>query len=409
MALLQSCQDNQKKIEISDYLLIGSDPSCQWQISSAQSRHAKIEKLGQQFILKDLRSQEGTFLNDQKILEAPLNHGDFIQIAHEEFIFVQSSSAPSAIAFPVSSKNEDLHIKLQRLSPVAKTDFSVLILGPSGAGKEVIAQALHQQSNRSKGPFVSVNCSALSESLIESELFGHIKGSFTGAIQDRKGAFEAARKGTLFLDEIGDLPIQLQAKLLRALENHEIRPVGSDVNIQTDVRIIAATHQNLLQKIRNEEFRADLYYRLNVIQFEAPALSARLDDFEDLLYQFAKKQRVRFSHGAIQKLKKHPWPGNIRELKNTVARASAIFPKQLISEQDAESLLDPLSKTPDSSYQPMGNLPVIKELERQLILKKLATNKGNQKRTAQDLGLPKSTLHDRLKTYQIDPKAFAHS
>ncbi len=190
----------------------------------------------------------------------------------------------------------------KNLGNVAKTDFPVLILGPSGTGKDVIAQALHQTSDR-QGPFLSVNCSALSETLIESELFGHVKGSFTGAVNDRKGAFEAARGGTLFLDEIGDLSYNLQAKLLRALENGEIRAVGADRNTQTDVRIIAATHQNLGEKIREGSFRSDLYYRLNVVTVTPPALNLRMEDFEGLLYGFARSMRVRFSHGAIVSLK----------------------------------------------------------------------------------------------------------
>ena len=197
------------------------------------------------------------------------------------------------------------------LSSVATSSCPVLILGPSGTGKDVLANAIHNSSKKSGAPFISVNCSALTETLVESELFGHTKGSFTDAVSDRKGAFEAARGGTLFLDEIGDLPYSLQAKLLRALENNEIRPVGSDRSIKTDVRIIAATHQNLYNKIRDGEFRADLFYRLNVITIETPALKERIEDFDNLLYSFARQMRVRFSFNAIKTLKKHDWPGNI--------------------------------------------------------------------------------------------------
>lgn len=405
MAYLQSKHELHHKLQVPDYLLIGSDEHCQWQTMAGEARHARIEKKGSQYILKDLRSSTGTFINNQRVFEAPLKDGDWIQIGGEELLYVATENQSDA--FPLTSKNAEWNLKLQQLGSVSKTQFPILILGPSGAGKEVIAKSVHQTSERKKGPFVSVNCSALSESLIESELFGHVKGSFTGAINDRKGAFEAARCGTLFLDEIGDLPISLQAKLLRALENNEIRPVGSDSNVETDIRIVAATHQNLLQKIKRGEFRADLYYRLNVINIEAPSLFDRLDDFEDLLYHFAKDMRVRFSHDAVQRLKKHPWPGNIRELKNTVARASATFPGKLVDEKDVESILDRLTSAPDGSAMPLMALPIIKEMEKQMIIRKLAANKGNQKRTAQELGLPKSTLHDRLKSYQIDAKSFA--
>ena len=308
----------------------------------------------------------------------------------------------------MSSKAESWNQLLQSLSHVSLTEFPVLLMGPSGTGKDVISKNIHMNSFRKDGPFMSVNCSALTETLIESELFGHVKGSFTGAINDRKGAFEAARNGTLFLDEIGDLPYNLQAKLLRAIENEEIRPVGSDKNIKTDVRIIAATHQNIIQKIQEGTFRADLYFRLNVITIDVPKLKDRLEDFDEILMSFARNMKVRFSYNAIQRLKKHDWPGNIREVRNLVARASALYPKQYISEVQIEFLLnknEPHSNT--TSY--LGNntpapqtLSVIKEIEKQMILKRLNANSGNQKLTAQDLGMPKSTLHDRIKQYNIN-------
>lgn len=309
--------------------------------------------------------------------------------------------------FPLQSRNPLWNAELQSLMGVAQTDFPVLVLGPSGTGKDVIAQAIHKSSPRDRAPFVSVNCSALTETLIESELFGHIKGAFTGAFSDRKGAFESARYGTLFLDEIGDLPFSLQAKLLRALENSEIRPVGSDKVIKTNVRVIAATHQNLAQKIQEGQFRADLFFRLNVISVATPALKDRIDDFEDLLNVFAKQMRVRFSYDAIQKLKMHSWPGNVRELRNLVFRASAVFPKEQIDIVRAERLLKSSSAcTPPPEDNNPARLSIIKEVERQIILKKLQDNKGNQRRTAQELGMPKSTLNDRLRQYKINPKIY---
>lgn len=314
---------------------------------------------------------------------------------------------PRFHAFPMKSRNQVWNSALQELYNVAQTDFPVLILGPSGTGKDIIAQALHSSSPRSTGEFVSVNCSALTETLVESELFGHVKGSFTGAIGDRKGAFEVARGGTLFLDEIGDLPYALQAKLLRALENNEIRPVGADRTIKTDIRIIAATHQNLQQKIKEGLFRADLYFRLNVMTVTPPALENRMDDFDDLLYCFAKKLKVRFSFQSIQKLKKHPWPGNIRELKNLVCRASALYKGQLIEEAHIDRLIDKTLLADSFPAQlKVETLPVMKEIEKQMIIQRLAANRGNQRKASQDLGMPKSTLHDRLKYYNIDMEQF---
>lgn len=415
MAFLLDLNNNNHPIEINDLLVIGSDLNCHLRIDepAVSDRHARIEKKETGFILKDLRSQTGTWVNDSQIVESWLNDEDEIRIGERIFLFANKLNEIE-IDLGLKSKNHLWSEQIKRLANVAKTDFPVLLLGASGTGKEVISQALHRNSCRHNGPFISVNCSALTETLVESELFGHVKGSFTGAINDRKGAFEAARGGTLFLDEIGDLPYGMQAKLLRALENSEIRPVGSDRTVKTNVRIIAATHQNLNEKIISSQFRSDLYFRLSVVSITPPTLKERMEDFEELLYSFAKELRVRFSFGAIQRLKQHSWPGNIRELKNTVTRARAFFPKMQIEPQHVDSILDPLIQVnsnrdyglpahPASGTTP---LPVLKELEKQMIIKRLLANAGNQRRTASDLGMPKSTLHDRLKIYRINPRAF---
>lgn len=378
---------------------------------SAEDRHARIELKETGFMIRDLRSPKGTFVNGTRINEAWLQDGDEIKIGDSVCYFsAGENKGPETMG--LTSRCPVWAQQLQRLVPISKSPYPVLLLGPSGTGKEVLAEKIHENSTRAQGPFIRVNCSALTETLVESELFGHVKGSFTGAIQDRKGAFESARGGTLFLDEIGDLPYGLQAKLLRALENNEIRPVGSDKTVQTDVRILAATHQNLYEKIHTGEFRTDLYYRLNVVAIQTPALNERMDDFEDLLYTFGKQMRVRFSHAAIQKLKKHKWPGNIRELKNTVARASAFYPKRQIEEFEVDEIIDragmPTSTVGGIPVPALSaDLPVIKEIERQMIIKRLVANRGNQRRTASDLGMPKSTLHDRLKLYNIDPKFYS--
>lgn len=397
----------QVSTSIEDFLTLGHDKSCNLTLPRdgiIADRHARIEIRDSSYVLKDLRSAGGTYVNDTRILEAILKEGDVIRLGHQEVVFTEQEE--SGVHFSLTSKNEVWNSELASLNHVAKTEFPVLLLGPSGTGKDVIAQALHETSYRRNGPFVSVNCSALTETLIESELFGHVRGSFTGAINDRKGAFEAARCGTLFLDEIGDLSYTLQAKLLRALENNEIRPVGSDRTVKTDVRIIAATHQSLPQKIRQGSFRSDLYFRLNVLTVTPPALIHRMEDFDSLLYSFAKKMRVRFSFAAIERLKKHPWPGNIRELKNLVSRAAATYPQQSIEENLIEKLLDKTLLQPSASQQPVQEMPVMKEIEKQMIIQRLEANHGNQRRTAQDLGMPKSTLHDRLKYYNINIAAY---
>ncbi len=398
---------------LEEFAYIGSDSNCKIFLEGDQiaDRHARLEVKTDQLLIKDLRAENGTKVNGAQIIEAILKDGDVITISNFEFVVHDLSLEKND--FPLKSRFEFWNEQLQTLSSVARTKHPVLLLGPSGSGKDIIAQALHQSSPQNKAQFMSVNCSALTETLVESELFGHIKGSFTGAIADRKGAFESARSGTLFLDEIGDLTYGLQAKLLRALENNEIRPVGSDRTIKTDVRVIAATHQNLYQKIREGSFRSDLFYRLNVITVEVPSLKERIEDFDDIIYQFSRQMKVRFSHNAIQLLKKHEWHGNIRELKNIVARASALYPKLYIEEKHVDVLLN---KKERLAHAPTGTafagandpqqLSVIKEIEKQMILKRLAVNLGNQKRTAVDLGMPKSTLHDRIKNYNISVENF---
>lgn len=376
---------------------------------SADERHCRIERReNNQFVVRDLRSSSGTYLNGARIIEAYLQPGDTLRINDLVGEFHSSdtmSSAPQEKS-NLKSRNASWQEKLQSLPSLARTQFPVLVLGPSGAGKELVAKAIHEGSTRSNGPFLSVNCSALSESLIESELFGHVKGSYTGAVSDRKGAFEAARGGTLFLDEIGDLPYNLQAKILRALENNEIRPLGSDRIVKTDVRIIAATHQSLFQKINEKSFRTDLFYRLNVITVNVPALIDRMEDFDDILFQLCRENRVKFSFQAIDFLKRHRWPGNIRELKNVISRASALFPGRIIEVTEAQSLIDKNLNDPspmaEESTVLSGKANLIKEMEKQMIVNRLIANKGNQRRTATDLGMPKSTLHDRIKTYKID-------
>lgn len=392
-------------LQIGEFFMVGRDTSNHLVIhdSFVSSRHARIEQKNGTYVLRDMHSRNGTFLNGSRVSEAYLTPGDRLSFGESSYVFSETMSDRPAL----TSKNPAWAEQLARLPTFASTDFPVLITGPSGSGKEILARAVHGSSPRVRGPFVSINCSALGESLIESELFGHTRGSFTGATHDRKGAFETARTGTLFLDEIGDLPLVLQPKLLRAIENREIRPVGSDRTIETDVRIIAATHKDLPIQVQTGRFREDLYYRLNVCQLHPPALTERPEDFEDLLYHFARQMRVRFSFNAIQKLKDHSWPGNVRELKNTIARASAYFPGKYIQPEDLPGLLDPVRHVPEASLflaeaaAGTGG-SVIKEIEREMIVSRLIANRGNQKRTAQDLGLPKSTLHDRIRTYSID-------
>lgn len=388
-----------KTFEITEFINIGREESVDIQIQDpfVSTRHCRIEKRGGQFWVRDLRSRNGTYINGTRVNEGLLQDGDRIRVGDMELIF-SSEKKGWASPFLLHSQNSNWQSELDRLPLLAKSDLPVLINGQSGSGKEIIARSLHQLSNRANGPFVSVNCSALTESLIESELFGHVRGSFTGAADDRKGAFLSAKGGTLFLDEIGDLPASLQPKLLRALENQEIKPVGSDRPITVDVRIVAATHKDLSVLVRKSQFREDLFYRLNVLRIRVPALRERMEDFDALVKFFCRSSRVNFTHEAIQKMKEYNWPGQIRELKNFIARAGALFRSTYVEASQIESLFQ--HEIHESTPRPKSR-DYIETMEVDLITKKLAENGGNIRKTARDLGIPKSTLYDRILTYGI--------
>jgi len=390
-----------QELEVPEMITLGREPGSAVPLQDLwiSQRHCRIERKGRGFMLRDLRSRNGTFVNGTQVVEAWLQDGDQIRIGktHFEFRWSPASPEPNSI---LESKNLFWQSQLQRLPNIAQSQFPVLISGPSGCGKDLLAQAIHSESRRRFAPFVCVNCCALSESLVESELFGHVRGSFTGATNNRKGAFEAARGGTLFLDEIGDLPLSLQPKLLRALENNQIRPVGSDKTYDTDVRIVTATHHDLKALVSSGRFRADLYFRLHVIQLQVPPLCERMEDFDALLYAIAREYRVRFSFAAIQTLKQLKWPGNIRELKNTVARAQALFANKEILERDLLQLVEePLALK--STDGPPPARTVLKDIEIDMIKSRLIAHHGNQRKAAMDLGMPKSTLHDRLRAYGL--------
>lgn len=369
-------------------------------------RHAIIEKKKLGYVIRQLDPEALLYINGTQVFHAHLKNGDKLKLGRRTWLVTKNSKGRKGVL--LKSRNPFWNQQLSSLTNMAMTSHPILILGESGTGKEILVQNLHEFSKNVNGPLISLNCSALSESLIESELFGHRRGSFTGAMSDRKGAFEAARGGTLFLDEIGDLPLNLQPKLLRALENKEIRPIGSDRSVKTKVRIIAATHQDLKEKVELGQFRSDLYYRLNIIQLCPPSLRDRMEDFEDFLYLFAKQNHVRFSVEAIEHLKRYSWPGNIRELKNFVVRISALYPKEYIKKKHILSLFSTIHDSEKlTSLKKKGTRSSkIKEIERSLIINKLKKNFGNQSRTAVDLGIPKSTLHDRIKNYEIDAKQF---
>ncbi|MHB8988668.1 MAG: sigma-54-dependent transcriptional regulator [Desulfobulbia bacterium] len=287
----------------------------------------------------------------------------------------------------------------------ANSEATVLIAGESGTGKEVLARLIHQHSPRAQGPMVAVNCAAIPENLLESELFGHVKGAFTGAVSNRKGRFQAAVGGTLFLDEIGELRLDLQAKLLRAIQERVVSPVGADAPEAVDVRLIAASNRDLYAAIGQGTFREDLYYRLGVILLHLPPLRERREDIPGLVSHFLLKvgapAGVRFSAEALARLKAHPWPGNIRELQNIVERA-VILRRGLLIEADELQLAacpqpameNGIPEIPDEGLS-------LEAVEQGLIKKALAKANGNRSEAARLLKIPRHVLIYRLEKFKI--------
>ena len=287
---------------------------------------------------------------------------------------------------------------------VAPTDSTVLITGESGTGKEVIARYIHKLSDREIGPFISINCGALPENLLESELFGHIKGSFTGAVRDREGLLVAARGGTFFLDEVAEMSPALQVKLLRALQEREVVPVGATQPVEIDVRIIAATNRDLEQEIRRGGFRSDLYYRLNVIALHLPPLRDRADDIALLAEYFLRRtdheHELSLSADAVEALQRYDWPGNVRELENALERAAILTRNGVIGMDSLPERITQPAAAPLISERPPAN-PTLELVERAYILWVLQAEGGNKARAAEVLGIDPSTLYRKLNRYEM--------
>ncbi|MCF8024677.1 MAG: sigma-54 dependent transcriptional regulator [Desulfobacteraceae bacterium] len=304
---------------------------------------------------------------------------------------------------------------LEMVATIAPSEATVLITGASGTGKELIARAIHANSSRSKGQLVTVNCAALTETLLESELFGHEKGAFTGADRRREGRFVQADRGTLFLDEVGEMSMSMQAKLLRVLQEGEIQRVGGDKPIAVDVRIIAATNKELSQMVENGKFREDLFYRLNVVNIHVPPLSERTDDIPALaqhfvnLYAERNRKKIKgFTPQAMDSLLKYAWPGNVRELENMVERAVILSPGEYITEKDLPlNISNPETQTPQKSG-PLGISSndaaesSLDKIERSAIVSALDRADGNKSEAARMLGITRRTLYNKLEKYGIE-------
>ncbi|TMA21149.1 MAG: FHA domain-containing protein [Deltaproteobacteria bacterium] len=372
--------------------------------------HCRLLPHGGRWLLKDLASTNGTFLDGARIAEADVDAGARIRVGSAELRIEETAPRLQATLPGLVTRDPALAPVLELLRRAAPSSLPVTILGESGTGKEVAARALHELSDRSGGPFVPLNCGAISRELAEAELFGHEKGAFTGAITSAPGAFGAADGGTLFLDEIADLPSRLQVTLLRALEAGEVKPVGAPKPRCIDVRVVCATHQDLRLRVREGAFREDLFYRLRGVTLELPPLRARPRDILPLAEHFLPPDRS-FAPDARAALLAHPWPGNVRELRHVVQLASLLSEAQVIRAYAlrfddspprawAPRVCEPGATAPaESTVELRGR--TLYELEELAIRAALARHGGNRRAISAELGIARSSLLRKLDALRL--------
>jgi two-component system response regulator GlrR len=354
-------------------------------------------------------TKQGVF----SFLTKPIDGKDLILETEKALQFSMGGTLPEKEKYStkwrqgIISKSTVMEELLSRAWLVADTESTVLIRGESGTGKELLAIAIHRASSRKDGPFIPVNCAAIPEALLESELFGHAKGSFTGALKNHFGLFQSANTGTLFLDEIGDMPLHLQVKILRVLQEKQVRPVGSSTPVPVDVRIISATHRNLEEAIENKQFREDLYYRLNVVSLDLPPLHERKEDIPLLAEHFIQilsgdsdKPAKRFTPEAMRILVDAAWPGNIRQLYNVVENAFALATSSLIT----EDLLHDAIKQHQKKLIPLSEAR--RQFEQQYLIKLLQTTQGNVSEAARIANRNRTDFYKLLNRHHIVPALF---
>ena len=372
---------------------------------TVSKHHVQIEEHPDGYLVRDLGSRNGSFMNGARIREAFFAPGSTVQLGNTVLRFEPpaekaslSVSARSAFG-EIQGAGPKIREVFGLLEKVAPSDLSVLILGETGTGKEVVARSIHQESRRRARPFVVFDCSAVSRELIDSALFGHQQGAFTGATAQRKGAFLSAEGGTLFIDEIGELPLDLQPKLLGALERQEVQPLGSDRPAKVDVRVIAATHRDLGRMVDEGTFRRDLMYRLSVVSVRLPPLRERPEDIPVLVKHFlalAGAAGHAVTASALALLVRAPWPGNVRELRNAIDRALVLAGAAAIDEEHLDV----------STRAPVTNAPgdrKLEEVEAEAIRSTLIKTSWNKSKAARILGIARGTLQEKLDRYGIKP------
>lgn len=397
--------DEGTKLPVRGPVIVGSSSDVALTLSdrAVSRQHVELQPAGDGLWLRDLESTNGTFMRGTKVREALLEAGSDFEVGRTR-IEVRSTTTRSRV--PLSRRTRfgglvgesramrRLFAMLERVCP---TDVTVLVEGETGTGKELAAKALHECGSRASGPFVVVDCSAVSPTLIEAELFGHTKGAFTGAERDRPGAFESADGGTVFLDEVGELPLELQPKLLRVLQEREVRRLGEQTVKSVDVRVVAATNRNLADEVGRGKFREDLFYRLAVFKVRMPSLRERTDDIPLLVRYFLRdRPGVQISEETLRKLQRAPWPGNVRELHNAVERALLLSFDEF--DMPTSSAATPVTVDASRPFkQVKGEL--IDDFEKQYLEQLLERTSGNVSKAAREAGIDRKHLERLLKKH----------
>jgi DNA-binding NtrC family response regulator len=395
------------------HVRIGKDESNDLVIGDrhVSRHHCEIRRTGDGWLLRDLGSRNGTRVGEVEVREGLLRSGATISVGDTHIRFLADEGRPEDVVQSPRARFGDLHGASARmrevfavLERVAPTELTVLVRGETGTGKDLAAHALHEASPRAQGPFVVFDCGAVARNLIESELFGHVKGAFTSATDNRVGAFQRASGGTLFLDEIGELELDLQPKLLRALEQRAVQPIGGDAPIEVDVRIIAATHRNLEQLVKRGALREDLFFRLSVVTVQLPALRQRKEDLQPIAERIlaaGSRRKLAIAPETMAILGGYDWPGNVRELKNALEAAAALCDEPALQPKHL-MFFKPRRREPTIESLPLGGRS-LESIERAAIAQTLRQCGGNKSRTARALGISPSTLYEKLKRYTLAP------
>ncbi|MCB9092618.1 MAG: sigma-54-dependent Fis family transcriptional regulator [Halobacteriovoraceae bacterium] len=371
----------------------------------------ELENLNK-LVIEGFAQKLKTIIKDQKLIEDSSSLSPLHSLTSEKLKTSLPEVTDEDVFASMIGRSTAMKLVFDRIKKVAKSKSTILITGESGTGKELVAKAIHQLSQSSENSLVSINCAAIPRDLLESELFGHVKGAFTGAVSNRKGKFELANNTTIFLDEIGDMPVVLQVKLLRVLQSRQIEPVGSCKVFEINTRVIAATHKNLEDAVREGSFREDLFYRLNVIPITIPALRDRKEDIPLLISFFLKKyvsadrsNMIEFSTDAFNLLLSYNWPGNVRELENVIERLVILKGGAVIMPQDLPTKIFKGNPLTNLTYKSLFELPeegvllkkILSDIEDSLIVQALEKTKGNKNKASKLLGLNRTTLIEKIK------------